>query len=1085
MTRLEVRVLGGFEARLSGGPDIVLPTRKTQALLAFLALPPGPTHPRDKLAALLWGDMGQAEARRNLRRALFALRQAAGDAGALVTEGGSVALDPARVSVDAVEVERLLRDGSLAALEAAARLYRGDLLAGLALAEAPFEEWLLAERERLRELALEAMARLLALQQDAGAVEAAIATALKLSALDPLQEPVHRALMRLYARAGRRGAALKQYQLCVSALERELRTEPEPETRALYQELLRERRTVRGRERPVPEPAAPAMAEQTAIPLIGRRGELARLEAVLDSAWQGRGQLMAITGAPGVGKSRLAAEAAAVVLRRGGRVLAGHCYESEKILPLAPWVEALRSAGVAEDAALVDGLAPAWRSALAALLPEMAGAGTPAAGDAARTFEAIASVVARLGRTRPLLIVVEDIQWADELSTRLILYLARRIAAWPVVLVVTARSDDLRRDPLLRQAREELRRGGHAPELQIGALSREDTSRLTRTLLGLGGHRHAGPDLDERVWRATEGNPFVVVETVRVLQDHEGPAGAALPLPAGVRALVLDRLDRLPATHRRLVEIGAVIGRQFDFDLLVRASGLGEEEAAAGVEDLVRREIFGQAGEGFEFTHDRIREVAREAVLPRRRAVLHRQVAEALEAREGDRAEAALAIGAHYREGEVWPRAAQFLERAGRAASARGAAADAAMSYEQALEALARVPDDTGSRRHAFQVHLFAAYERYQLGEPARALDHLRQGEVLARALGDERSLVHLASGLTYTLAMGGRYREALDSGERALHGARALGEPGLEAFAWTGLGIARHALGEYRRSIECARAALAALPEAPARPGSAFVGIPPEITARAWLTISCARLGDFREAVRWGEETVALAEARGSLRARVSAYHGLAVARGARGDFDEAARLFEEALRLCEDGPLAWYASRSQATLAFVHALRGDLARALPLLERAVAEAEVSGVVLDHTRALTYVADTLLWAGRRDEARRMADRALALARERGERGDEAWSLEVLGEVSTGGQEPDAGDIEAGIGHFEAALKLAEQLEMRSLQARCHLGLGQAHARAGRRAEARASLARAVQLFEALEMRSWLARAHAALAALG
>jgi tetratricopeptide (TPR) repeat protein len=247
---------------------------------------------------------------------------------------------------------------------------------------------------------------------------------------------------------------------------------------------------------------------------------------------------------------------------------------------------------------------------------------------------------------------------------------------------------------------------------------------------------------------------------------------------------------------------------------------------------------------------------------------------------------------------------------------------------------------------------------------------------------------------------------------------------------------------------------------------------------------MSLARMGEFREAVRWGKETVVLAEARGDPRARVSAYHGLGVVRGAQGDFDEAVRLFEEALRLCEDGPLAWYASRSMATLAFVHALRGDLAGALPLLERAVADAEASGVVLDHTRALTYVADTLLWAGRGAEARQMSARVLELSRRRGERGDEAWALQVLGEVATAGVGVDAAGIEAGIEHFHAALALAEELAMRSLQARCHLGLGRAHARSGRPGEARAALGRAARLFESLEMRSWLARARAALAAL-
>ena len=150
--------------------------------------------------------------------------------------------------------------GTLPALEQAAALYQGDLLAGLTLNEAPFEEWLLGERERLHELALGALARLLARQRAAGSAEAAVQSALRLLALDPLQEPVHRALMRLYAQLGRRGAALRQYQVCVAALERELHTEPESETSALYQEILRRQPT------PVGENSAPQQTTTAPAP---------------------------------------------------------------------------------------------------------------------------------------------------------------------------------------------------------------------------------------------------------------------------------------------------------------------------------------------------------------------------------------------------------------------------------------------------------------------------------------------------------------------------------------------------------------------------------------------------------------------------------------------------------------------------------------------------------------------------------------------------------------------------------------------------------------------------------------------------
>jgi len=185
--RLKLTLLGGFRAQLEAGAALVLPTKKSQALLAYLALPPGRAHPREKLAALLWGDMQDAQARGNLRHALSRIRKALPRTArsGMVVDGPSVALDPAVVDVDVAQFERLVADGGPEALAQLAGLYRGDLLAGLALAERPFEEWLTSERERLHELAIQGLGHLLVHQQKSGAAEPAVQTGLRLLALDP------------------------------------------------------------------------------------------------------------------------------------------------------------------------------------------------------------------------------------------------------------------------------------------------------------------------------------------------------------------------------------------------------------------------------------------------------------------------------------------------------------------------------------------------------------------------------------------------------------------------------------------------------------------------------------------------------------------------------------------------------------------------------------------------------------------------------------------------------------------------------------------------------------------------------------
>ena len=240
MACLNLRLLGGFEAEWSSGTSVSLPTRKARALLAYCALQPSQLHQRDMLATLLWGDSEDAKARNSLRQTLFVLRAALGEtwAATLCVKEDAIAMQPSGIDVDVLRFERLASEETPPALEQAAALYRGDLLEGFVVDEEPFEQWLLRERERLRDLALEVLAKLLRRQDTLGMTAPGIQTARRLLALDPLQEAAHRVLMRLYAQSGRREAAIRQYEVCVGLLRRELRLEPEPETHRLS-EMIR------------------------------------------------------------------------------------------------------------------------------------------------------------------------------------------------------------------------------------------------------------------------------------------------------------------------------------------------------------------------------------------------------------------------------------------------------------------------------------------------------------------------------------------------------------------------------------------------------------------------------------------------------------------------------------------------------------------------------------------------------------------------------------------------------------------------------------------------------------------------------
>src|SRR5262245_39325496 len=290
MAKLRLTLLGGFEARTDSGLSPAISRKNAQMLLAYLAMHPKQTHLRDKLATLLWDDAPAEQARLSLRQTLFIIRQAL-PFDPTVVDGNGVAFAEDAVTVDVTEFEQVARSHDPDELERAAALYQGDLLEGISPGSAQFEEWLRAERERLHELALEVFAKLLRHQMKLADTEPAIQTALRLLGLDPLQEATHRALMRLYARQGRRAAALHQYQLCVDVLQRELGVEPEEATKQVYRELLpqqgttlaahqasdtqplrqRRRRRLRGRHR----------ARRATAPLIGRAAEVEQLSQAL------------------------------------------------------------------------------------------------------------------------------------------------------------------------------------------------------------------------------------------------------------------------------------------------------------------------------------------------------------------------------------------------------------------------------------------------------------------------------------------------------------------------------------------------------------------------------------------------------------------------------------------------------------------------------------------------------------------------------------------------------------------------------------------------------------------------------------
>jgi predicted ATPase len=259
--------------------------------------------------------------------------------------------------------------------------------------------------------------------------------------------------------------------------------------------------------------------------------------------------------------------------------------------------------------------------------------------------------------------MLEDLHWADETSLRLLGFLARRIESWAVLVIATARDDELTDTPMLRSTLDSLEREARATKLVLAPLSREDTRALVRSLTGRSGETADLPRFADQIWQTSEGNPLVAIETLRALEH--GPLAlnsANPPLPERVRELITRRLDQLTGSSRQLVAVASVIGSEFEFALVHRAAGLDEREAAEAAEELVHRHLLQAVGDHFDFTHDRIRTAAYRQLPEPRRSLCHRQVAEALEGLYAGNLEPhVVALATHYREGKVWDKALRSL----------------------------------------------------------------------------------------------------------------------------------------------------------------------------------------------------------------------------------------------------------------------------------------------------------------------------------------------------------------------------------------------------------------------------------------
>jgi DNA-binding SARP family transcriptional activator len=1039
---LEIRLLGTLEFRRASGDSVRLTSRKGRGLLAYLAARPGQDHSRDALAALLWGDMGDTRARANLRQELFVIQRALAEhVDALVLDGSHVMLDPAAVQTDLAAFERAAtaatRDPA-----ATAALYAGELLHGFTVNERPFGDWLRSERTRVRALALDALERWAASAAAADRHEEAIEAGRRALALDPVRESVYRALMRMHARRGERAEVARQYQACVEAFRSELATTPDPDTTALYHRLT----GAAGAEPPTATNAtAPAPRPSDDAPLVGRDAEMARAVAVRDRALAGAGRVLVVTGEAGIGKTRLVDELVAPVRARGARVIAGHCYPSDTGFALTAWIDALRA--VVGEEALLASLGTPWRSELAVLVPELGVEAIPGpSAGPRRLFEAVGRLIDGLARAAPLVLVLEDVHWADDATVRLFAFVARRIAAQRVLMIVTARDEEPEYRALLDRMTTETARARLLHRESLGPLNEEDAHALARAL------RPASADTNdaallETVWRTSEGNPLAVVEAARAVTDGApGAPGTGADIPELVRALIRERLDRLPDLARRALDMAAVIGRSFELRLLEQATALGEEAALAQVHDLVHRRLLDDRAHGLGFSHERIREVAYEAILPSRRRAMHAAAADAItvvyDGRLDDRAHA---LAMHWREARAWEPAARLFRLAADVASRRGALREALGCYDEALAALERLPESRERDALGVDLRLGAGHVMIPLDAGERLARCVAEAETLCERLGDDRRLATMLA-LNARHALTWRDPPAVvAAAERAYAVAVRNGDPEQIGDSLYLLSLAAYFVGDVRDAVAIGRRMIAEGLDT-TRPGAVFTALR-QVLMRAVLARALAELGELDEAARAADEAVALAAGRRVPYTLIVALFGQGTVCLRRDDPQGAMRAFARAVELGAEAGYLQLDAPARAGAAIAMARLGAVAEAVAELERILAEIGRTRTRLWITLPATWLAEAYLLAGRAADAKAQAETALRLARERHERLIEGWALCLLGEIAA---HPDTFRPAEGIAACREAIAIAEAGGLRPLAAHAHRALGVLQAKLSR-----------------------------------
>ena len=841
-------------------------------------------------------------------------------------------------------------------------------------------------------------------------------------------------------------------------------------------------------------------------PFVGRQPELEALQQALARAGAGQGQVVALPGEPGVGKSRLVYEFVHSHHTQGWLTLESSSVSYGKATAYLPVCDLLKAYCHIADRddlrtvrAKITGQILALDEALQDTVPAVLALFEALPADSPflsldplqrrrRTLEALKRLLLRESQIQPLLLVFEDLHWIDGETQAVLDSLVESLPTARVLLLVNYRP--------------EYQHGWGSKtfytQLRLDPLPEASAEAFLQALLGDGGGaQQAAPlqALQQMLIARTQGNPFFLEESVRTLVETGvlvGERGAyhlaksldTLQVPATVQALLAARIDRLPPEDKRLLQTAAVIGTEVPWPLLQAIADTPDEALYRSLAHLQAAEFLYETSlfpeRAYTFKHALTHEVASGSLLQERRRALHARIVEALEALVGDRRDDQVErLAQHALRGEVWDKALAYGRQAGDKAQTRSAYREAVTFYEQALVARDALPDSRAATEQAIDLRLGLRTVLAALGEPpGRILDHLRHAETLAVALGDPLRLGHVYATLSTNCWNSGEVDRAIDYGQRTLALADTLGHIGLQARAHLSLGQVYGDSGDYAHAIASLEWNVANLQGELRSARFGANGIV-AATSRTYLSDCHAECGTFTEGLALAEEGLRIAESVPHPFSLIAACRSVSGLYLRQGDVQRALPVLERGMALCQDWHILLLLPELAAALGLAYALDGRVAAGLPLAAHGVEQSVTDGRPRNLVPAIVYLSEAYLVAGRLEEARQHAVQALDLARQYQYRGHQARALWLLGESTARQAFPEG---EPAAGHYRQALALADELGMRPLQAHCHRGLGTLYVTQGQTEQARTALSTAIELYRAMDMTFWLPEAETALA---